>query len=152
MTGPPSIREIAELIARLRPLSAAGTHADGAQRAVFRADTDALIARIPTDAPHPTTEARGVPDEPVSVTMPPQWLDGAERRRTEPVGPDNPEELAARLEELRGRVSDTAAAALALDPEQERRAQLALWHTDDHLADGHAAVRTDDGDTAGWSR
>ena len=42
----PSIREIAELTARLRRLSAAGRDADPAERAAFLADKDALIARI----------------------------------------------------------------------------------------------------------
>ena len=44
----PSIREIAELTARLRRLSAAGRDADPAERAAFLADKDALIARIET--------------------------------------------------------------------------------------------------------
>ena len=42
----PSIREIAELTARLRRLSAAGRYADPAERAACLADKDALIARI----------------------------------------------------------------------------------------------------------
>ena len=42
----PSVREIAELTARLRRLSAAGRYADPAERAAFLADKDALIARI----------------------------------------------------------------------------------------------------------
>jgi hypothetical protein len=42
----PSIREIAELTARLRRLSTAGRDADPAERAAFPADMDALIARI----------------------------------------------------------------------------------------------------------
>jgi hypothetical protein len=42
----PSIREIAELTARLRRLSTAGRDADPAERAAFLADKDALIARI----------------------------------------------------------------------------------------------------------
>lgn len=45
-TDPPSIREITELIARLRRLSAAGRGADPADRAAFLADKDALIERI----------------------------------------------------------------------------------------------------------
>jgi hypothetical protein len=44
----PSIREIAELTARLRRLSAAGRAADPAERAAFLADKDALTARIQT--------------------------------------------------------------------------------------------------------
>lgn len=43
----PSIREIAELTARLRALSNAGRHGDPAEREAFLADKDALIARIP---------------------------------------------------------------------------------------------------------
>ena len=42
----PSIREIAELTARLRRLSAAGRYADPAERAALLADKHALIARI----------------------------------------------------------------------------------------------------------
>ena len=42
----PSVREIAELTARLRRLSAAGRYADPAEQAAFLADKDALIARI----------------------------------------------------------------------------------------------------------
>ena len=42
----PSIREIAELTARLRRLSAAGRNVDPAERAAFLSDKDALIARI----------------------------------------------------------------------------------------------------------
>jgi hypothetical protein len=42
----PSIQEIAELTARLRQLSAAGSDADPAERAAFLTDKDALIARI----------------------------------------------------------------------------------------------------------
>jgi hypothetical protein len=42
----PSIREIAELTARLRRLSAVGSDADPAERAAFLTDKDALIARI----------------------------------------------------------------------------------------------------------
>ena len=44
--APPSIREITELTARLRRLSAAGRDADPAERAAFLADKDALIERI----------------------------------------------------------------------------------------------------------
>ena len=42
----PSIREIAELTARLRQISAAGRHANPDERAAFLADKQALIARI----------------------------------------------------------------------------------------------------------
>jgi predicted RNA-binding Zn ribbon-like protein len=44
----PSIREIADLTARLQRLSAAGRDADPADRVAFLADKDALIARITT--------------------------------------------------------------------------------------------------------
>ena len=57
----PSIREIAELTARLRRLSAAGRDADPAERAAFLADKDALIARIEaarTAGPTPRTTRR----------------------------------------------------------------------------------------------
>jgi hypothetical protein len=42
----PSIREVAELIARLRHLSAGRRDADPAERAAFLADKDVLIERI----------------------------------------------------------------------------------------------------------
>lgn len=42
----PSIREIGELTARLRRLSAAGRNADPVERASFLAEKDALLARI----------------------------------------------------------------------------------------------------------
>jgi hypothetical protein len=45
---PPSIREITELTARLRRLSAAGRDADPTDRAAFLADKNALIERITT--------------------------------------------------------------------------------------------------------
>ena len=45
--GAPSIREVAELTARLRRLTA-GRDADPAERAAFLADKDALIERITT--------------------------------------------------------------------------------------------------------
>lgn len=45
-TGGPSIQEIADLVARLRALSAAGASGDAAERAAFLADKDALLARI----------------------------------------------------------------------------------------------------------
>jgi len=152
MSRPPSIREIAELTARLRQLATAGIHADVAEQSAFLADTDALLDRITAAAPNPATDARaGGSAEPVSVAIPLQWLGDADRRRTEPKRPDSPEELAARLAELRGRVSGAAAAAFD-SAEQQRRAQLALWHTHDHGADDHAAVRGDDGDAVGWSR
>ena len=57
----PSIREIAELTARLRRLSAAGRAADPAERAAFLADKDALIARIETATR--TADAAPVQDE-----------------------------------------------------------------------------------------
>lgn len=44
--GSPTVREIAELVARLRTLSTPGRAADPAERAVFLADKDALMARI----------------------------------------------------------------------------------------------------------
>ena len=57
----PSIREIAELTARLRRLSTAGRAADPAERAAFLADKDALIARIETATR--TTDAAAAQDE-----------------------------------------------------------------------------------------
>lgn len=42
----PSVREIADLTARLRRLSAAGRAADPAERAAFLADKDDLLDRI----------------------------------------------------------------------------------------------------------
>lgn len=48
MTTPPTVREIAELTARLRALSARGREADPAERAAFLADKRALLDRIPS--------------------------------------------------------------------------------------------------------
>lgn len=49
--GPPSVREVADLLARLRRLST-NRHTDGdtdrAERARFLTDKAALLARIPT--------------------------------------------------------------------------------------------------------
>ncbi len=57
----PSIREIADLTARLRRLSAAGRDADPAERAAFLADKDALIARIEAANPRAdTTDSAGI--------------------------------------------------------------------------------------------
>jgi hypothetical protein len=42
----PSVREIAELIGRLRQLTTAGPDADPAERAAFLANKDDLIERI----------------------------------------------------------------------------------------------------------
>ncbi|MHA6628359.1 hypothetical protein ACU61A_23220 [Pseudonocardia sichuanensis] len=46
--GPaPSVREIADLTARLRTLTTAGRDVDPAERAAFLADKAAILARIP---------------------------------------------------------------------------------------------------------
>lgn len=50
MTPPPMVREIAELTARLRELSARGREADPAERAAFLADKRVLLDRIPDQA------------------------------------------------------------------------------------------------------
>jgi hypothetical protein len=61
MTTPPTVREIAELTARLRELTARGREADPIERAAFLADKRALLDRIPGDtsrhepAPPPMT-------------------------------------------------------------------------------------------------
>jgi len=49
----PSIREIAELTARLRDLTGPDANRDPAVRAAFLADKDALLARIRTDIAQP---------------------------------------------------------------------------------------------------
>jgi len=46
-SGPPTVREIAELTARLRALSTRGRDADPVERAAFLADKQALLDRIP---------------------------------------------------------------------------------------------------------
>jgi hypothetical protein len=51
---PPTVREIADLTARLRALTAAGPDADPAERAAFLADKAALLARIPGDRDVPS--------------------------------------------------------------------------------------------------
>jgi len=45
--GPPTVREIADLTARLRTLTTAGHTADPDERTAFLADKTALLARIP---------------------------------------------------------------------------------------------------------
>lgn len=143
MSTPPTAREIADLAARLRALAAAGAHADPAERAAVLADKQALLARIAD------TQPRWDPDQ---LRMPDQMRADAERGPGDPVRPDEPAELAAQLAELRERVHDKAESAT--DPEQVRRAQLALWHTDDIArSDAGAEVFDDDTDDAGgWSR
>ncbi|WP_300008285.1 hypothetical protein [Pseudonocardia sp.] len=56
MTIPPTVREIAELTARLRELSARGREVDPDQRAAFLADKHALLNRI-RPAPHETASS-----------------------------------------------------------------------------------------------
>jgi hypothetical protein len=55
--GPPSVREVASLTARLRVLSATGHAADPGERAAFLLDRDALLNRIDTTTD--TTPAGG---------------------------------------------------------------------------------------------
>lgn len=57
----PSVREIADLTARLRRLSAAGRAADPAERAAFMADKDDLLDRIASAEPGTRGRAHGVP-------------------------------------------------------------------------------------------
>jgi hypothetical protein len=183
----PSVAEIAELTARLRALSAAGSAADPAERAAFLADKQALLDRIHAGERSPAEPAPAAsgPDEfdaawsdapsaladPVSVAMPAEWLAEVERRRAEPGRPDSREERAGRIAELHDRGGRTPEDPLdqarpavdrlsdsrpGLDHGPERRDQLALWQTDDHLhgrVGGNVQGRVHaDEDGAGWSR
>lgn len=141
MSRPPTAREIADLAARLRALAEAGAAADPAERAAALADKQALLARITATQPR---------WDPVEIRMPEQMREAAESGATAPAAGDDSAELAARLAELRERVRTVA--ETADDPEQARRAQLALWHTDD-LAHSRDAPGSDDGadDAGGWS-
>ena len=69
----PSIREIAELTARLRRLSTAGRDADPAERAAFLADKDALIARIEAASRRADTADDGPADAACATDEP--WND-----------------------------------------------------------------------------
>jgi len=88
-----SVREIAELTARLRALSAPGAGADTAERAAFLADKDALIERVMAEIPA---------------------QDPSDRRETlvglaEPSRPDDPAEIAARVADLTARTPQAGA-------------------------------------------
>lgn len=79
----PSIREIAELTARLRRLSAAGRDADPNEREAFLADKDALIARIENAAGHRPDTADDAETDTAGWTGEPQ---DAERAATDDDG------------------------------------------------------------------
>ncbi|MFC4943324.1 hypothetical protein [Pseudonocardia sp. GCM10023141] len=53
---PPTIREVAELLARLRPMREAGWQVDPAELAAFQADKAALLDRITA---HTITQTSG---------------------------------------------------------------------------------------------
>ncbi|MBN9102912.1 MAG: hypothetical protein J0I49_33185 [Pseudonocardia sp.] len=65
--GPPTVREIAALTARLREISARGRDVDAAQRVAFLADKDALIDRI--------IDTTGVADSHATVVPPAETAD-----------------------------------------------------------------------------
>ncbi|MBN9102337.1 MAG: hypothetical protein J0I49_30195 [Pseudonocardia sp.] len=127
---PPSVREIAALTARLRELSARGRDVDEADRAAFLVDKDALLARIP----HAATDGRAphIHAAIIDRSEPPATVDGV-------VDLDRPWTT-------QGTTRDTAH-AVAIDPgpagsmlwvtvaeadqQEQRRDQLARWHTDD---------------------
>jgi hypothetical protein len=99
------VREIAELTARLRDISARGRDVDPAKRAAFLADKDALIARI-TDA---DTDREDAADDTAAWPPMPEWMIEQARQTEAEIaagtyvpGPvDDPARLAARLAELR---------------------------------------------------
>lgn len=167
----PSIREIGDLVARLRQLTTAGADADPAERAAFLADKQALIARIEAanraDAKDATvadgcatgsedrtdgqavatdnnagTDGRLLPPWPVGW-LPPEMLDGIEERRARPAEADDPAELAARLHEGQQRI----AARDRATTDDARVEKLAHGTTQDQTRDNDA-----DGDDAstGW--
>lgn len=110
--GAPTVREIAELTARLRELSTQGRSADPGERAAFLADKHALLGRI-TDSQHDGGDrgecSRGGRPEQIGDVQMPEWM-REQAARTEaaiasgtalPLRGDDPAELAARIEALR---------------------------------------------------
>lgn len=166
--SPPTVREIAQLTARLRELSTQGRSADPRERAAFLADKHALLTRI-TDTQHDDRQRGhrsddGRPEQIGDVQMP-EWM-REQATRTEaaiaagtapPLRGDDPAEVVARIEALREQAgqhaSDPPAYAwerdrptravpsclVEVDDEEARREQLARWH-DDTAADRDEAV------------
>lgn len=100
--GPPTVAEIAALTARLRDLSARGWDVDPAERTAFLADRDALMARI-SNGPDETGPAGKCPDATGDVIEHAHLLTGEARQPR----------------------------CRQIDPDADRRAQLAAWHADD---------------------
>lgn len=119
MNTPPTVREIAELTARLRELSARGREADPHDRAAFLADKRALLDRIPSQP------GRHEP------APPPMSAEEAARQLT---GPDRT------LDESRALVLDY------LDDTSDRvGAPAHLWGLDEHdLKAIESSARGDD--------
>lgn len=93
----PTVREIADLAARLRNLSAAGRDADPAERAAFLADKDVLLARIQAaDRSQETDQAD-------RVEMSAEMRAAAEHGPVNSTPTDDVADLTARVAELHAR-------------------------------------------------
>lgn len=165
--GAPTIREIAELTARLRELSAPGRRVDPRERAAFLTDKDALVARITDAQDDPSAnDGRGTRhhhDErsPVRVgdVQMPDWM-REQAAHTEaavvagtapPVRGDERVELAARVEALHEQAGrDTDPPGCLWEREHPTRAvPSCLVEVDEEQARREQLTRwhTDDTDT-----
>lgn len=104
----PTMREITDLLTRLRAVSGRGAGADPTERAAFLADKHALIARI--EAAQADTGRETSAGPPDRLRMPQQQRADAVARLAQPLPPDDPAEIAARITELRTRIAAPAAA------------------------------------------
>lgn len=134
---PPSVREIASLTARLRELSARRRDVDEADRAAFLADKDALLARIPRTA----TDGADAAGDGRAPHIHAAIVDRSERPATvdDVVDLDRPwtaqgttRDIAHAVAIDRGPAVSTPWVTVAeADQQEQRRDQLARWHTDD---------------------
>lgn len=155
--GAPTVREIADLIGRLRELSLDGSDIDPGERAAFLADKDALLARIADSNMASDSERYDGEQAPVrigEVQMPAWMRDQATRTEASAEGPSLPGgERAARAEALRSQLGNDHAGRFArvappapVDVDEEtRRDQLARWHVDDTVISDTQEVIYDDG-------
>lgn len=102
----PTAREISELLARLRDITARCRDVDAAERAQFLADKNALIARL--------AHAGAIPQGDIVESA---WA--GDEHGSHQAAPGHPH-----------------GASRVVDPDEERREQLARWHAEDQ-ADGH---------------
>ena len=151
---PPSVREIAALTARLRELSARGRDVDEADRAAFLADKDALLARIPHAAPYGRTPHihAAIVDRP----EPPATVDDV-------VDLDRPWTAQRTTRDTAHAVATDQDRAVSMpwvmvaeaNHREQRRDQLARWHTDDQTdhqddTDSDSASPGTDADGQAW--